>query len=84
MGIYETSRTNGDTKTAQILEALTRFGMFLDKLRDQCYDSAAIMSGVNKCVQAKLTENYLLLFMYIVPILAYGTAKLHRICADCA
>jgi hypothetical protein len=56
LGLYQTANTTADAITSLILDSLTRFGLSLDNLRGQCYDGAANMSGINKGVQAKLSE----------------------------
>ena len=56
LGLYETNSTTGETLTHVIIDALTRFGLPLEKLRGQCYDGASNMSGAFRGVQARVKE----------------------------
>ncbi|GAB0099665.1 hypothetical protein DMENIID0001_155520 [Sergentomyia squamirostris] len=51
LGLFEASETTGDSLAKMILDVLLRYNLPIDKLRGQCYDGAANMSGVRQGVQ---------------------------------
>jgi len=56
LGLYDPPSTTGEILTNVILDVLQRFDLPLDKLRGQCYDGAANMSGQFKGVQSRILD----------------------------
>ncbi len=49
MGLYEIISTTSDVVVQMILDALIRFGLFVDKLRAQTCDGAANINQSGRC-----------------------------------
>ena len=54
--MYNISKTTGEALATTILDILKRFGLPLEKLREQCYYGAANMAGDIKGVKARILQ----------------------------
>ena len=69
IGLYEVDKTDADTITRTIFDALLRLSLPLDDLKGQCYDGASTMSGKKMVLQLKLNLNVPNVFIHIVTVM---------------
>lgn len=56
LGLYQVKSTTSESIFEVIKDILFRFGLDIHKIRSQCYDGAANMSGAHRGVAAKIAE----------------------------